>query len=80
MSNVKVQLTIENTFLTLGGLLAIYIGCRFIVAREIPIVSEDDRETHGLLRGKEAVIAGLAVIALGLALLAAAIGLIKLQA
>lgn len=74
------QMTIENAFLTLCGFLAIYIGCRFVSARKIPIVSEDDRETYGWLRGKEAVAAGLAVIALGLTLLAAAIGLIKLHA
>jgi hypothetical protein len=62
------------------GLFTIYIGCRFVVARKIPVVSEDDSETYGWLRGKEAVIAGLAVVALGLALLAAAIGLIRLHA
>jgi hypothetical protein len=71
---------LENVFLTLCGLFTIYIGCRFVVARKIPVVSEDDSETYGWLRGKEAVIAGLAVVALGLALLAAAIGLIRLHA
>jgi len=74
------QMTVENAFLTLCGFFVIYIGCRFVVARKIPIASEDDRETYGWLRGKDAVIAGLAVVALGLALLAAAIGLIKLHA
>jgi len=73
-------MTIESAFMTLCGFLAIYIGCRFIAARKIPIVSEDDRETYGWLRGKEAVIAGIAVVALGLTLVAAAIGLIKLHA
>jgi len=72
-------MTIENVFLTLCGFLAIYIGCRLVAARRIPIVSEDDQETYGWLRGKEAVAAGLAVVALGFAVLAAAIGLIKLH-
>lgn len=73
------QITIENAFLTLCGVFAIYIGYRFIAAKHVPIVSEDDRETYGWLHGKEAVAAGIAVAALGFTLLAAAIGLIKLH-
>jgi hypothetical protein len=73
-------MTIENAFVTLCGVLAIYIGCRFVMARKIPIVSEDDLEAYGWLSGKEALAAGFAVVALGLTLLAAAGGLINLNA
>jgi hypothetical protein len=62
----------------LCGVIAIYVGWRFIRVREIPVVSEGGTEPLGFLRGWEAVVAGLAVIALGLVLLAAAADLVKL--
>ena len=65
-------------FEALCGVIFVYVGWRFIRAREIPIVSEGGYTPLGWLKGWEAVAAGVCVIALGAALLGAAVGFIQL--
>jgi hypothetical protein len=62
----------------LCGILAVYIGVRWILTREVPIVSEGDDKPVGWLKGNEAIIAGCLAVCAGLYLLAVAFGLARL--
>lgn len=66
-------------FLAVGGLIAIYAGVRFVVAREIPVVDEGGFKPLAWIRGKEAVVLGCAIVLAGVVLLCAAAGLIHLS-
>jgi hypothetical protein len=60
------------------GFIFVYIGWRFIRAREVPVVSEGGYTPLAWLKGWEAVLAGPMVIALGLGFLAVAAGFMQL--
>ena len=62
----------------LGGVLGVYIGMHIIIRRELPIVSEGDDKPLGWLRGRAAVLAGIAVLCFSGHLLAAAFGFVRL--
>jgi hypothetical protein len=67
-----------HIFEALCGLISIYIGIRFILAKEIPIVSEGGSEPMGWLRDWEAIAVGIVAICIGLACLAASLDYISL--
>lgn len=60
------------------GVVAVYVGIRFALARRIPIVSEGGHEPLGWIQGRAAVVVGILVVCGGLGLLAASFGLIRL--
>jgi hypothetical protein len=67
-----------SVFEALFGAVAVYIGIRLVIRRELPIVSEGDDKPMGWLRGHEAVVAGCAVVCVGIGCLAVALGLVHL--
>ena len=71
-------MTTLQVFEALCGVILIFVGWRFIRAREIPVVSEGSYAPLGWIRGKDAVLVGVVVMALGVALLVVAAGFFQL--
>lgn len=71
-------MTLLQGFEALFGFVLIFVGWRFIHAREIPATSEGSSTPLWWIRGRDAVFAGVVVIGLGLALLAVAAGVVDL--
>jgi hypothetical protein len=65
-------------FEALCGVVAIYVGARFVLARKIPVVSEGGFEPLAWIEGRAAVLVGCLIVCLGLGLLAASFGFIHL--
>jgi hypothetical protein len=75
---VRPQMTTLQAFEALCGVILVCVGYRFIRAREIPVVSEGGYTPLGWLKGWEAVLAGVGVIAVGVAFIAVAAGFVQL--
>lgn len=71
-------MTLLQGFEALCGFFLIFVGWRFIRAREIPVTSEGSSIPLWWIRGRGAVFAGAVVIGLGLALLAVAASVVDL--
>lgn len=71
-------MTGESIIEFVGGLIALYVGVRWIITRRIPVVSEGGFEPLGWIKGAGAVVVGLCVVAGGLCLLADSAGLVRL--